>query len=336
MAAEPAQNSGGQRIFLLVAVIVLLVAGWTGAWFWGASALDARFADAATRIASRGGALECPGRDIRGFPFRIGVHCDRFAYASPRGGSIEAGELRTAAQLYAPGRLVGELDGPAEITTPDRQRFALAWELGRMSGRAGLSGPTAFSLLLDQPKLASADGAPVGEALRAQLHLRRNPQKAEDLDVAFSGESVEPSEPRVAPFSLSGDLLLAGLAAELRPGFDLGEHVRRNGLSGEARSLVLSPVAGGSLSVSGPFSVTPDGVADGELTLSASDIPAMARFVSALVPDRREEIEGGAGIVASLMPAPEEGKAPPSIRVTIRKGRIVLGLLPLGQLPPLW
>lgn len=338
MVGGTGQKRGGgvRRVVGLVVAIALLGLGWSAAWTWAAGALEERFAGASRQIAQRGGSLDCPGREIRGFPFRIGVFCNRFAYASPGGGAIEAGALRSAAQLYAPGRLVGELDGPAIVALPDLGRHELAWEAARISGRAGLSGLQAFSLQLREPRLAAASDLPLGAASQAQFHLRRNPDAPADLDVAFSGDGVEPARGEIAAFSLSGDLRLTGLAGELRPGFDLAAHVRENGLQGEARSLTLSPAAGGRLELSGPISIDPNGVVDADAELVASEPALLAEFFAAAFPDRREEIEAGARLLAGLFPAAGENAGTASVRITIRRGRIVFGLIPLGELPPLW
>ena len=60
---------------------------------------------------------ECVNLTARGFPFRIGLFCDRVAFEQPSAAmTLSAGAFRSAGQIYDPMRLVAELDGPAKIT----------------------------------------------------------------------------------------------------------------------------------------------------------------------------------------------------------------------------
>lgn len=327
------------RLFWFVAAIAMLAALWSGAWHLGARELDARFAAFSGELARRGGAVSCQNREVKGYPFRIGLFCDRFAYADPRGSSIDAGSLRTAAQLYAPGRIVGELDGPAEITTAARRRFGLTYESAQVSGRIGFGGPQAASLVLGRPVLLDGgiEGAVAGNAEEAQLHLRRNPEDAADLDLALSGGAVDLSGIDLPTFSIAGDFLLIGLANAIGPGFSLNDHLRQNGLGGEIRQLAVTPQAGGRIALSGPFQVNQNGVVDGDFTLSAEQFASLAGFLSGLFPENADEIRVAAGIFAGLAkPANGETAKASELRVTVRQGRIQLGFLKLGEIAPLW
>lgn len=333
------KNPGRARVYALAAAIVLLAGLWTGGWYWGAAELDARFAAFSAELARRGGTLSCQNREVRGYPFRIGVFCDRFAFGEPRGSSVDAGALRTAAQLYAPGRIVGELEGPVEITTPARQRYGLTFATAILSGRVGLGGPQSASLALANPALLAggADGAAAGEAKEVQIHVRRNPDQPADLDLAATGQSVKLAQADLPVFTLSGDLAFTGLADAIEPGFSLVDHAKENGLAGTIRSLSVVPEAGGRMELSGDFRAGPDGLLDGDFAVAAENFPALAIFLAGLFPENADEIRAAAGLLAGFS-QPEAGKEGKGnrLRLAVSRGRIQLGFLKIGEIAPLW
>ncbi|HSO48140.1 MAG TPA: DUF2125 domain-containing protein, partial [Rhizobiaceae bacterium] len=142
------------RLAILITVIAAIGAGWYTAWNWGAGEIDRQADKAIAGIASQGGRLDCRDRAVAGFPFRIGVSCSAVEFAPPGGGAFSASNFRSAAQFYDPGKVVGELDGPALIQLPDGRRFELNWEVLRSSLRANLDSINALSVELRQPVLS--------------------------------------------------------------------------------------------------------------------------------------------------------------------------------------
>jgi hypothetical protein len=328
------------RFLALIGVIAALGAGWHFAWNKGAAELDRRADLAVARIAEDGGRLECANRHIEGFPFRIGIYCTAFEYAPPGGGAFSAGNLRSAAQFYAPGRIVAELDGPAEIQLADGRRFELGWELLRSSLRANLDGVGALSIELRQPALSEGRGT-AGEQVLArsdelQIHARRSPQETADLDLASTITAMRDDQERFPAFSFSGDLTLKQMADRLQSGGGIVEFVRANGVSGEARSLVLEPADGGRLALSGPFTITPDGLLDAEIRIEADRIASLGAFFTALMPQQAETIANIAGLLGALETGGTSPQSPRSLTLTVNRGRISIGLIPAGRVPPLF
>jgi hypothetical protein len=329
----------------LLVVIAALCAGWYFAWNWGARELDRRADLAVQDISEAGGRLECKDRHIEGFPFRIGVYCTTIEFAPPGGGAYSAGQLRSAAQFYAPGHVIAELDGPAQLQLPNGSRFELGWENFRSSLRAGLSGISATSLELRQPVLSEGKGTQGEQVLAsaedAQLHLRRTPQDEKALDLAFSVQAMRDDKERFPAFSLAADTRIDALAGQLKPGFDLSAYIRENGISGEARQIVLEPRAGGRMVLSGPFTIGADGLLDAQVRIEANSISSLGAFFIALFPDDSETISNIAGLLSSMEPsgttdgAAATGKSA-TITLTIRRGAVSFGLIGLGKLPPLF
>ena len=150
MSATAVSNpSPVSRKFRWLTAGIVLVAGiYSAGWFLAADQIEkrltARLADG--QAAGLGG--ECTNMDVRGFPFRIGLFCDKVHLDDTRHGtSASFGALRTAAQVYQPGHAVIELDGPAEIRALPGLNVSADWTLLHASVRATLSGVDRTSLL---------------------------------------------------------------------------------------------------------------------------------------------------------------------------------------------
>ena len=111
MSAGTAPRRSRFWLFAPPALLALLVAALTAAWF----VIRARTSDALDAFvaneAAAGRRWDCPERAIAGFPFRIEVSCARLAIEGPEG-ALAAGRLRTVTQIYQPRHTIFELDGP--------------------------------------------------------------------------------------------------------------------------------------------------------------------------------------------------------------------------------
>ena len=56
--------------------MVFLFAVWFGGWFAFARFADNKIGEQVAAISQKGVIIDCQNRDIKGFPFRIGVHCE--------------------------------------------------------------------------------------------------------------------------------------------------------------------------------------------------------------------------------------------------------------------
>ncbi|MCO0638067.1 DUF2125 domain-containing protein, partial [Lutimaribacter sp. EGI FJ00014] len=134
-----ASSTGGgsrfaRRMFLLAAAIAVAVLTYTATWFYLARALEQRTAETVATLNGNGVRAFCEEPEAKGYPFRIGLFCRSVFYENRKGGiSVRAGALRSAAQVYQPFRVVGELDGPATIRLPFAAALEARWENLRAS-----------------------------------------------------------------------------------------------------------------------------------------------------------------------------------------------------------
>ncbi len=330
-----------KRTIGFVAFLLVLGFGFVAGWRWAAGEMTAKSAEIEARIGQRGGKLECSRKRVEGFPFRIGVHCDTVGFSPPRGGAFSAGAFRSAAQLYNPGFLVAELDGPADLQLADGQRFQLDWGILRASGRASFSGVNRVSLEVGQPVLSEGSDSPAQQNLAKaedfQLHARLSPEKEQAVDLAFSAKSLRDDQERFPALTLSADFEIEDFADQLRPGALPIEYIRENGAKGQVRTLLIEPEGGGSLSLSGPLAIDRNGILDGDITVTTSDIRLLAAFFIKLMPQESETISNIASLIDAIKPqSPDADAKTRSLKLAIRKGRMNVGFLPLGNLPPLW
>jgi len=325
-ATEASKPNYGRRIIWLTAFVALLFGGYSLGWFYLAGKLEAKAKATLTAMNRDGVVAECTNPVARGYPFRLGLFCDRVAFEDAgRGVSMSAGSFRSAGQIYDPMRLVAEIDGPARVDVPQGQPLALTWDNLRASVRLAQPLPERVSLEGKMLKAATDAGAPLASAETFEGHMRPN---GEDLDLAgsFAGLALDASlvEGRSVPL-LSGDTDLT-----VKNGVALVRQKARSlrGQSGTIRTLDLSTSETAGVSLSGPFSVDKDGLLDAQFKLTVRDPQGLAMALSEAIPEKSEQIQQGFAALAML-------GSSPSLPLKISKGRASLGFIKLGNVPPL-
>lgn len=325
-ATELSKPNYNRRILWLAAFVVLLFGGYSVGWFYLAGKVETKAKAEIASLNRDGVVAECTNPVARGYPFRLGLFCDRVAFEDTgRGVSVSAGNFRSAGQIYDPTHLIAEIDSPARIDVPQSQPLALTWDNLRASVRLAQPLPERVSVEGKMLKAATDAGAPLLAADTFEGHVRPNGQ---DLDLAgsFAGLALDSSlvDGRTLPL-LSGDTdltvkngvtLIAQKAQSLR------------GQSGTIRSLDLSTSETAGLSLSGPFSVGEDGLLDAQFKLTVRDPQGLAMALSEAIPEKSEQIQQGFAALSML------GSAP-SLPLKISKGRASFGFIKLGNVPPL-
>lgn len=325
------------RLFALLAGFVLLLGiAWAGVWLYLAGQLDRRVASAIDAAAGGGTRIECANREISGFPFRIGLRCDSVSVdAEANGIAASAGALRTAAQLYRPGHVVGEIDGPLVAVVPNMAPVEFGWDLAQASTSLWTEGLERVSVAVDNPRIRLVDAPPedlpIARSQRLELHARRN---GEALDFAFTDMGlvvVVPGLGPLAPFDLTGDMSVDGAARWLSEGIPGGDaSTALRGEAGTLRSVRFVVHQNGALDLSGPFTVSEAGEISGDFRLGIENPQAIADVVGVLFPAARSIATTVAGTIG-LAGRQENGRT--VIDVQVRDGEMRLGFIPLGRLP---
>lgn len=317
------------RFIWLALAIVAAIALYTFGWFYAAGRLEAEASDALRQLSRDGNRATCENLEAVGYPFRIGLFCDSvFFERRTEGFAVDAGALRSAAQIYAPLRVIAELDSPARLNLPWSMPLHFRWDSLRTSARLAQPMPELLSVVAGNLDV-EADTPGAGNtgllgAREMQVHLR--PAGA-DLEIGLRAYRLVAgpmlSERSLPPVSGVGDLKLEdGVLRIERRDFGLP------GSSLEIRRLDLTVEGGGTLTVTGPLTIREDGLLDADLGLKASDAAALLAVLARSFPEIGSEMTTlGAGLAAL---GPDQ-----VLPLRISAGVATLGFIELGRIPPL-
>lgn len=330
MTSSEARSPRKNRRFLWLTVfIVLLFGGYSAGWFYVADRVKAEMVARLATMNRGEVSVECDNPQVGGFPFRIGVSCDRLAYADGvRRIEATAGSFRSLAQVYQPNRAIAEFDGPLHLSAPGVGAIRLDWQRLRASVRIASPLPERVSVeaegLKGTSEAAGSAGAPLFAADRTEGHLRPN---GADVDWAgsFVGLTVDPAVVggRTLPvMDGSGEATVKNGVALL--------HSRPKSLRGQAVDIAALDLASGDagVSIKGPLSVAEDGLIDADLVVTVRDPMAVADVLATAFPEQKGPIQQGFMGLSLL-------GSEPSMPLKIVRGKATLGFIPLGEIRPL-
>lgn len=313
----------GRRFFWFALAIVLAIALYTAGWFFVAGRLVDQVNSSVAHVNGNGRRATCENAHARGYPFRIGVFCDMVMYEDAAAGiRFRARELRSAAQVYQPTRIIVELDGAASLELPGIDALDLAWSSMRASVRLASPTPERISVEGRDVQIRRDEPGDVSPLLARAASLEGHMRTAEggrDLAMRFSDLKLDAEltgTSAVPPLTGLADVFVEGTGNSLR------------GQSGELRSVSVSIGDDAGVSVSGPFSVDDDGLIDAQLRVTMRNPRALAALLVELMPDARRQIELSFSGLAAL------GEAP-TLPLRIIGSEVRFGFLRLGAIPPL-
>jgi hypothetical protein len=323
----------GRRFFWFAMAITVGIGVYSAGWFYAARYLEDEVRGRVAGMNGGGRRANCEEPQARGYPFRIGLFCRSVLYEDARRGlSVQARELRTAAQIYQPWRIIGELDGPARLEAPGVNALALDWANLRASARLARPLPQRISVEAQDLNIRRDEQTdtlpPLARFDSVEAHMR---PAGDDIDLAVRFDGLKPDASltngiSLPPLSGVADLSLAGAA--LPGGLADGLEGSLHGRSGTIRSVTVSVEGGAGVTVSGPVSVDEAGLIDAELRISVREPLVLARILGDLAPHARREIELSFSAIAAM-----GGSAGMPLRIV--KSEASLGFITLGTIPPL-
>lgn len=182
-------------LFLPVAFLIVLLAGWSAFWF----VARARVHDAVTiwlaQEAEQQRQWSCPDRTVSGFPFRFEVRCSdlRFSGVTPAGNvNGTLAHFIAVAQVYQPNHVVIEAQGPLITDQENGERLTLDWQSFDASAVFSGNQLDRFAMIINQPIVMAGKDSQAVELMQAkswESHLRIDPERPSDdhvYDIAFT------------------------------------------------------------------------------------------------------------------------------------------------------
>lgn len=344
MKPEPAvltQNSA-RRYLALLAVIVAVIGLWSGAWLYGRSVLAAELDRAIADFGRSGVAVGCADRRIDGYPFRFEVRCLQASVADRLGTEGGVAGFDAVALIYNPWHVIFEIQGPAAASDRVSGIKARAdWTSARSSVIFSDTSASRIDAVIEAPRLSleSPHGVAAITADKAELHLRPVPDDPDALEAFLSLKSVSSS---LAPNQLTPIDGRAHVRIANGMGLLAGQPIMSLAANGDGQRPVdlvwLSlGTAATEINASGPLEIDREGRISGEITVKVLNPEQAVRLAGSLLPPETGFVQTlqGAAVAFGQPSLGKDGRRQLTLPLTITRGVVRIGLIPLGVLPPL-
>ena len=332
-----------RRYILLLCAIFVVIAGWSGAWFYGRSVLAGQLDQQMKAMAADGLSVSCSDLSVGGYPFRYEVYCEDLVSRDRLGAAGSLGALNAVALVYNPTHIIVEAHAPASLAEPLSGLLGeMEWEAARASIKFSDAALGAFDAVLQKPEAAVENTITSGlfAAEKAEIHLRNTPDNAGTVDGYVSVDALAlKSYPELGEtIDFRGHVQVPG-GSPLLAGANLASLVLANGGALPVKLVLLESNAGNSrLGATGDLVINGDGTMTGNLTLTIGNADGLLQMLKPFFPPQDNSFALVQSVVQSLKASEQEIDGVPSIAlpVAIDQGAVRVGFLTLGQIPPLF
>ncbi|MGG7516885.1 DUF2125 domain-containing protein [Allorhizobium undicola] len=334
-SSRAGKSTGKRRLLSALVWAILAIIAYTAAWFAVANYTTQKVESVFDGDNPLAAALDCDDMSIAGFPLRFGLFCSKVNINDQRNGIMgTAGAFRSSAQIFRPGNITWELDGPAIIQTANQIAATLRWDRMHSNMSVGWSGTESASTKLERWQ-ANITEASTGAMLALAGEEGRIKVKREGADLTASlrlvslaiGENDDAQ--RLPNATVQGQLRLFGQAGVLD--IDHPVPLQIHGLEGQFDTLEVDMGEGRKLKASGPVSIDERGLVSGTLKVELDKVDSWRDMVIGAYPGTRDAARLAAKGLRALFMGQNQG----NVTLQITNGVIVLGFIPLGNIPPL-
>lgn len=279
------------------------------------------------------GAEECAKLDFSGLPTRVSAVCQSAKFVDPVTGlDLSTGSVRTTTFVHDPRHATFSIASPVKAKLANGLTTDTNWQNLDSDIGGDLSGITYGTVTIGKIDSAiTLPGAPAPLKItsdHADFSVRQN---GPDLDIASrsTGSKLETGiiPVNLPAFSTSLEATLDGRGnvlsgAPIVPG---------EAVQGIIKRLAIDFGSNGTLAVSGPFRVAENGLVTGDFTIDVENYAALQATLSKSFPQAITVIDTATILLKSLSPDGKTGK----VTLNVRDGRVQLGIIPLGTIPPL-
>lgn len=344
---ETAPRHSRRGLAVPFVIVGLLLAGWTGWWFWLTAQVETRLTARVEVLRQDGWTITHAPVRTTGWPFRTRVSIPQAGILAPSGHGVSAPELVAEASSWNPDHWVIVVPDGLTLTRADKGRIAIASDGLRFSISHLRDRFPDLRAEMIRPTFTTLEGAepfPIVSAERIQLetrpHLTDGAASTDELDVLFRlvdarGRPGGPVESATGQGRLSADVEGTIVGASRLRGMDsAGVFAAWTAAGGRFTAVRGRLKAGDSTALisSETLSARADGRLEGSLALRAEKpvavIAGLARAQSGAV-----NRLGAASAVAATTAA---GERPVDLVIQFRDGRTWLGPFPLAPAPRLF
>lgn len=341
---ESRQSGSSWRFVALGAAMALAIGGWTVAWFAIRANVAERVDAELRRLSESGLVLDCPGREIAGYPFRIEIRCPTSVAVEDRLSGLRAtlAGARTATQIYSPKLTIVELDGPITVRDLGGEIGGGRWRLLRASIR--VSEGRLERAILEGDGIegrATKPNEPVVAFKADRIVLHGRPDAAGssfDVGARLGAAALTVDGRPVGPNAL--DMVLDAAAIRLPgPASGSGKPFLAAWADNDGRLDIRSVKAStGGLEIDGrgALALESNGRLTGAIKLVATGLDTVAAGAIGGTKVPTDLAVMASGFLLFGKPHKEGPVAGRSLDFTIDQGRMRLGSTPLGVLPPLF
>jgi hypothetical protein len=322
-----------KRIIGLGIFIGLVIAVWTGAWFWAAGQITGYAKSLETADGVDTPRLTCGSFGVSGWPFAFDVTCME-ASVTLDDTTLDINGLKATAQVYNPFHLLVFAQSPVAIEdaftgSQSRLDFDSASLSARVTGwRIGR-----VSLVVDKPVWNDTvlDDRLIGKAGHLEAHLIDLPDLHDkEAGLAGLGQYVKIDDLAAPGFGIAGGTAtfegeVTKLSDDLRTYGDAGLLQRWQAAGGQfvLRGFKGEDSAGDNFAATGNLSLDTQGRLNGQMKLTSKGI---VEQLGPVIPETYRGLVLGA-------PAADGSY---SQTVNIAAGVVFAGVVPAGVIPPLY
>ncbi|MDJ0823887.1 MAG: DUF2125 domain-containing protein [Rhodobacter sp.] len=328
---------------ILVVIVVIAAAGWSGFWWVGAQRVDAGLRDWLEARADAGWVADYGAVTTEGFPNRFDTTITALELADPATGVAWSTPFLQLKRLsYQPNHVIATWPETQTLASP-YQRLTLG--TGRMQASFVFVPGTPqqldrASFVLDALQVTSTKGwsATIDEL---RFATRSTAARANSHDIGFEAKALRPEGVFLAELAEAGFVpgTFERLKIDATLGFDApwdrtAIETARPAITDIELNLLQANWGKLELWMAGDLTVDAAGVASGQITVKAKNWREMLQLaVSAgWVPGNfAPTLETGLELLAALSGSPKTLDAP----LTIRNGTVSFGPVTLGQAPKL-
>lgn len=343
----PSPRHSRRGLVVPFAIVGVLLAAWTGWWFWLADQLETRIAVQTESLRQAGWQVNHEPVSVGGWPFRTRIAFPAADIVAPSGHGVAASELVAEANAWNPGHWVVLAPDGLILTRAGKGQVAVEGEALRMSVSHLRDRFPDLRIELARPTftpVAGADPFPLASAERVELytrpHLTDGEAVTDEMDVLFRltdgrGRAGGPVEGATREGRLSAEVeATIEQASRLRGVDSAGVFASWTEAGGRFTAVKGRLQAGESRATlsSDALWAREDGRLEGRLALTA-ERPGEA--IAGLAGSRSGAVNraGAAGAAAA---AGAQGDRPMDLVLLFRDGRTWLGPFALAPAPKLF